>query len=589
MCTIQSLSKIKERENKMKKHILKLVLICGLIVTSTIIPVFAQDNVVHENELIELDRNLILNSSFDNGTNWSKTGNGSFTNYPGCAADTNGWCGLLPSYSGNACVYQIVNLKPNTDYVAKAKIQLSREGQTVYFNVKNDQVSVGLPNAEKTVTCTKDQEWVYQDITLNFNTGNYSRVSLCVMKWTESTSDVTYLGQAYVDDVTLVEGNSQDENYDIMWADDFNGTLLNDQNWDYELGHIRGVEQQHYVRDDKNIYVKDGLLTIKATNRALESQYTVGGKKVIYNSGSIRTHDKQEFLYGRIEMRAKLPKGKGVFPAFWTLGSDFLLDGLIGSKQGYGWARCGEIDIMELTGTESGSGNKTVWQTVHTANDDNDHKLGGTGYTIANDFNDDYHIFGINWSKNKMEWYVDNKIVSSVTYNNDIIAQRCLNKPQYIQLNLAMGGAWPGEVGTNLDGTKYDIDYVYYAQNSQQKADAQEYYSSSPKVIGAKDIVIQQGNIPDLLKDITTTEGYHIDYSIDDDGLFNNDASNSKVNLVVNGETEKTKIAALTPGKYTIYYTAIPDNATADANHPNNLDAKADYRFNRKTVTLIIE
>lgn len=577
------------KKHTLRKRLLKMGLVCGLVITSTMVSGFAVNEVDHENELIELDRNIILNSSFNNGTNWSKTGDGSFTNYPGCAADPGGWCGLLPSYSKNACVYQVVNLKPYTDYVAKAKIQLSKEGQIVYFNVKNDQVSQGLPNAEKTVTCNQSQEWVYQDITLNFNTGNNSRVSICVMKWTESTSDVTYKGQAYVDDVTLFEKDEQEDNYDMIWADDFDGASLDNQKWDYELGHIRGIEQQHYVRDDKNVYVQDGKLTIKATNRDPQAQYMVGGRKVIYDSGSIRTHDNQEFLYGRIEMRAKLPKGKGVFPAFWTLGSDFVLDGVIGSKQGYGWARCGEIDIMELTGTDSGIGNKRVWQTIHTADDDNDHKLAGTGYTIANDFNDDYHIFGINWSKNKMEWYVDNKIVSSVSYDNDVIAQRGLNKPHYIQLNLAMGGAWPGEVGTNLDGTTFDIDYVYYAQNAQQKADAQDYYRSAPVISGEKDIIIQKGQTPDLLENIVTSSGYFVDYSIDDDGLFNNNAGQSSVNLVVNGEVEKAKIAALRPGKYTIYYTAIPNNVLPDASNSNILDRKADYRFARKTVSLTIE
>ncbi|WP_053093909.1 MULTISPECIES: family 16 glycosylhydrolase [unclassified Streptococcus] len=78
--------------------------------------------------------------------------------------------------------------------------------------------------------------------------------------------------------------------------------------------------------------------------------------KVIYNSGSVRTHGKQEFLYGKLEIRAKFPKGKGVFPAFWTLGADFVLDGKISDNQGHGWPSTDEIDIMELIGdANSGS------------------------------------------------------------------------------------------------------------------------------------------------------------------------------------------------------------------------------------------
>lgn len=111
-------------------------------------------------------------------------------------------------------------------------------------------------------------------------------------------------------------------------------------------------------------FMRDGNLVLKATDRAKEDQYKNprGNRQVIYNSGSVRTHGKQEFLYGRIEMRAKLPKGRGAFPAFWTLGADFTLDGKINGKQGYGWSRCGEIDIMELLGGYEGEArNKQVW------------------------------------------------------------------------------------------------------------------------------------------------------------------------------------------------------------------------------------
>ena len=140
----------------------------------------------------------------------------------------------------------------------------------------------------------------------------------------------------------------------MVWADDFNKGQLDTSNWDYELGSIRGVEQEHYVNDPENVYVKDGQLVLQVTNRDKEDQYKNprGNRQVIYNSGSIRTHGKREFLYGRIEMKAKLPKGKGAFPAFWTLGSDFTLDGRISSEQGASWPVCGEIDIMEMIGAE---------------------------------------------------------------------------------------------------------------------------------------------------------------------------------------------------------------------------------------------
>lgn len=439
-------------------------------------------------DLIKLDRNdsnLIKDSGFEQRTNWKTTGDGKFTNYEG-AALTGKWCGLLPSNTANASVYQVVNVKPNTEYIAKAKVLVGQEGAQAFFNAKSPDLSSGIEGAEVTVNCTKDQEWKYQDIELRFNSGDRSQIGLAVMKWTEDNTSATYKSQFYVDDVQLLEKNSNsgEESYDIVWADDFNDPQLDLSTWEYELGSIRGIEQQHYVDSKDNVFMRatqeGGELVLRATDRPEELQYNNprdASRRVIYNSGSVRTHGKQEFLYGRIEMRAKLPKGQSVFPAFWTLGSDFTLDGDVNSEQGYGWARCGEIDIMELIGSgPGGAGNKTVYQTIHTQDgtDDGYKKFGGTSYTIPEEFNDEYHIFGMDWSKGKIEWYVDDQIVATVNYAGDPIGEKCLDRPQYIQMNLAMGGAWPGPIAPGLDGTEYAIDYVYYGQTEQQKADAAE-------------------------------------------------------------------------------------------------------------------
>ncbi len=541
--------------------------------------------------------NLIEDGGFENGhTSWQTTGTGTFTNYQGAAANGE-WCGLLPSQSNNACVYQVVHLKPNTDYVAKAKVLLGSTDAYMFFNVKTKDVSTLIhPQAEKTVRC--DQAWVYQDVELSFNSGNYTEVALCAMKWSDSSSDSVWQSQVYVDDVSLYEVVSETDDsgdYEMIWADDFQGNTLDASKWGYELGCIRGVEQQHYVNSEENVFLRDGKLVLKATDRALEDQYKNprGNRNVIYNSGSVRTHGKYEFLYGRIEMKAKLPKGKGVFPAFWTLGADFVLDGHIDSKQGYGWARCGEIDIMELTGTESGQGNKTVWQTIHT--DDGIHedngKLAGQGYTISEDFYDDYHIFGIDWSENRVEWYVDDKIVCVADYSDtsiakNVIAQKALNRPQYIQMNLAMGGNWPGDAGTNLAGTEFVIDYVYYAQNQQQKADAKAYYDSAPHMTGLKDITMVEGDTPDLVKDIEVSEGYHVDYSIEDGPMFKNTGGLTSVSLLCKGKDDLSALATLKPGVYHLHYSAIDD----DIRYTNGkVDTAQSYQFARKTVLLTVE
>ena len=358
----------------------------------------------------------------------------------------------------------------------------------------------------------------------------------------------------------------------MVWADDFNKGQLDTSNWDYELGSIRGVEQEHYVNDPENVYVKEGQLVLQVTNRDKEDQYKNprGNRQVIYNSGSIRTHGKREFLYGRIEMKAKLPKGQAVFPAFWTLGSDFHLDGNI--AQGIGWPDSGEIDIMELigNGTAGGvNGNKQVYQTLHygtNGEDDGKYAGHGTCYTLPSGiFNDDYHVFGINWSKGKIEWYVDDQIVRTVDYSDDQRALECIDRPQYIEFNLALGGAWPGAAGENLAGTKFEGDYGRYARNEQQQKDADTFYANAYKISGEKDVTMTEGDMPDLLAGITVDEGTVVDYSINDEPMFTNVGGNTHVSLLCTGKDDQEALKSLKPGTYNLYYTVYEKGNTTKA------------------------
>jgi beta-glucanase (GH16 family) len=562
-------------------------------------------------DLVKINRNpgnLIISGGFEERSNWKTTGDGEFTNYAGCAA-VGEWCGLLPSNSGDACVYQVINVKPNTEYVAKAKVLLSKEGATALLNVKTPDVRHLIGDAEKTISCTKAQEWTYQNVELKFNSCNEQQIALCVMKWTTDNTSLTFKQQAYVDDVELFEKStsSVDEKYNIVWADDFNGSKLDLSKWEYELGSIRGIEQQHYVDDKENVFIRDngdgGELVLKATDRPKELQYNHprnSSRKIIYNSGSVRTHGKKEFLYGRIEMKAKLPKGQSVFPAFWTLGSDFVLDGDVSNEQGYGWARCGEMDIMELIGSKQGGvRNKTVYQTLHTQNGSENgyHKLGGTAYTIPKDFNDDYHIFGMNWSKGKIEWYVDDKIVSVIDYSKDSVASKCLDRPQYIEMNLAMGGIWPGQIGEGLDGTEYVVDYVYYAQNDKQKADAEAYYKDSPKIIQCDDISIYEGDT-DVLSNVVVSDNADIDFSVTDTPQFSIKEKNASsenpitsVDLLCKGKKDLSSLAKLPAGEYYLYYTALPKDLEFDVKSNGEMVPSAAelYKFDRKGVKLTIK
>ena len=505
-----------------------------------------------EYEMLELERtkpgtNLIKNGGFETnkGQYWSTTGDGQITDYPG-AAHNSKVCGLLPSFSKNASVYQTLSLEKNKEYKVTAKVLSADAAAQAIVAIKTPNVENLNPAIEQAITF--NEAWQYQDLTFTFNSGENSEVALAFIKWTESTENATYKSQIYIDDVTLsqigTETTPNDEKYEVIWKDEFDGTGAIDNNgldnskWGYELGCIRGVEQQHYTKDKENVHVDDGKLVLEVTDRAKESQYKNprGDRQVIYNSGSVRTHGKQDFLFGRIEVLAKLPEGQATFPAFWTLGSDFTLDGSINGDQGDGWPLSGEIDIMESIGDPN-----FVYETFHysapnkpgyTPGADNGKYAGnGKGSKITTPGvvidGETYHVFGINWSEGKMEWYIDDQIVRSVDYSDDPAAKAALDRPQYIQLNFATGGNWPGDAGSNLAGQTFKVEYAYYAQNQEQKAAAEKYYANTA-ALNVKDLSMVEGVVPDLLNEATLTAGselvdlseYTIDYSIDNEHMF---------------------------------------------------------------------
>ena len=576
----------RERENFMKNKKISKVVLSVLtsmsMLSSYSATIFAETpsqetGVAHEHDLIELERksDLITNGGFDNnGGSWKKTGTGTFGESDG------NYYGKLSSNSNNAAVYQVVSFKKNTDYVVKGKVKISNAKGQVFLAVKNGQLSAGLKDnngkkIETTISSSEDKAGQYQDIEFTFNSGDNTSGSIAFIKWTEENGNQDIIQEeVWIDDVSVkeVSNASEDDQYEMVWADDFNKGQLDTSNWDYELGSIRGVEQEHYVNDPENVYVKDGQLVLQVTNRDKEDQYKNprGNRQVIYNSGSIRTHGKREFLYGRIEMKAKLPKGQAVFPAFWTLGSDFHLDGNI--AQGIGWPDSGEIDIMELigNGTAGGvNGNKQVYQTLHygtNGEDDGKYAGHGTCYTLPSGiFNDDYHVFGINWSKGKIEWYVDDQIVRTVDYSDDQRALECIDRPQYIEFNLALGGAWPGAAGENLAGTKFEVDYVRYARNEQQQKDADTFYANAYKISGEKDVTMTEGDMPDLLAGITVDEGTVVDYSINDEPMFTNVGGNTHVSLLCTGKDDQEALKSLKPGTYNLYYTVYEKGNTTKA------------------------
>lgn len=219
---------------------------------------------------------------------------------------------------------------------------------------------------------------------------------------------------------------------------------------------------QYYTRARKeNVRVKNGLLVIEGCKEKFENpNYKKGSaewkenrKVAQYTSGSINTMGKAEFKYGRIEVRAKMPRGKGMWSAIWMMGIN---------RSKVNWPRCGEIDIMEYLGRDP--------HTIHAANHFADpnvmnkktvHKSAGKGQITINEPYNSFHVYSIEWDEKQIKFFVDDKQYS--TLNIDVAGKGKDNpyrRPHYLLLNLALGGSWGGEIDDNMLPQKYEIDYV---------------------------------------------------------------------------------------------------------------------------------
>lgn len=228
------------------------------------------------------------------------------------------------------------------------------------------------------------------------------------------------------------------DGYDLVWHDEFNGTNVDMQNWTFETGgNWYNNELQFYKSD--NAWVADSVLTIEARKE------DYGGRN--YTSARMITQGKKSFVYGRIDIRAVLPEGQGMWPALWTLGNDI---------NTVGWPKCGEIDIMEMIG---GSGReKTVHSTLHW--DDNGQADYGGSYTsTGKTFAEKYHVFSLVWDETLMKFYVDDHKFFEVDITPAGMSE--FHQKHFFIFNLAVGGIWPGNPdATTMFPQKLKVDYI---------------------------------------------------------------------------------------------------------------------------------
>lgn len=244
---------------------------------------------------------------------------------------------------------------------------------------------------------------------------------------------------------------SFDQSWELVWNDEFNDTGLADPaKWSYEKGFVRNREKQYYTNARKeNARVENGTLIIESH----KEKYDKGE----YTSASLHTSGKAQWTYGRIEVRAKLPTGKGMWPAIWMLGTN--------RKQG-GWPTCGEIDIMENVGYAP----DTIHANIHTKKYNHKKKTGKGSKIKAQIPYEQFHIYAVEWFTDHMDFYLDD--AKYFTFKNEGTGNDVwpFDKPHYLILNAAIGGSWGAQKGIDdsIFPQKYYIDYVRVFKQIQE-------------------------------------------------------------------------------------------------------------------------
>jgi beta-glucanase (GH16 family) len=241
----------------------------------------------------------------------------------------------------------------------------------------------------------------------------------------------------------------------LVWSDEFAGEKLDYSKWEVEVNAFGGGnnEMQLYTDRKENVRVEQGHLVIEAR----KDQPNIQGTVREYSSGRVRTKHRGDWKYGRFEVRAQLPQGKGLWPAIWMLPTE----------EKYGpWALSGEIDIMELVGHEPAK----VLGTLHYGDAWPKNQHSGSAYELSQGtFADDFHTFTIEWEQGEIRWYVDEKLYQTQKKWNSQSAEfpAPFDQAFHLILNIAVGGHLPGP--PNAD-TKFPqqmkVDYVRVYQST---------------------------------------------------------------------------------------------------------------------------
>ena len=302
------------------------------------------------------------------------------------------------------------------------KYNLSNYDGSFYVKNENDEKKIILNNKSFVGFYVGEHEY-----TLECDSENN-----ILLRSVDSDNNAWYI---WLTDKDVSTNSSKDLFTDLIWSDefDYNGKLDSNK-WSYEVRNQWYNEESQATTDRlENVRVENGLLKITAKKE------NYGGKS--YTSGRVRTFQKLDFTYGRVDIRAKMPSKAGTWPALWMLGSNY---------QSIDWPKCGEIDILEHAGNRLNQ----IQSTIHHPD-----KYGSGDSKVTYDYNDvstNFHVYSLVWTETAMTFYVDDK-----PYH--IVGNACslpFNWDFNIIVNVAMGGTYGGSIDPNFDSDTMEVDYV---------------------------------------------------------------------------------------------------------------------------------
>lgn len=344
------------------------------------------------------------------------------------------------------------------------------------------------------VTIPAGSAWAGKEVTI-YKSSDPATVYKGAVVTADSGGNIRYLTNS-LSTYFIIPTASAAREYHEVWKDDFDGVSLDTAKWTGEKRNpgYTNNELQEYTDSADNIYLDgDGHLVLKAIKEDRAG-------KPYYTSGKVVTKGKKDIKYGKIEVKAKLPKGQGIWPAIWMMPTN---EGLYGQ-----WPKCGEIDIMELLGHEPDK----IYGTLHYGEP---HTEQQGSYTLkSGDFSNDYHTFMVEWEPDSMRFYVDGYLFKTVNDwftkaegGEEITYPAPFDQEFFVQLNLAVGGDWPGNPDETTDFSKAEM-YVDYVKIYQK-----DFYQEN---------VLKPVKEPEKLREPDSTGNYILNGNFSDSNLNGN-------------------------------------------------------------------